>query len=1288
MDELELKVAEAMQIDYGKRVVRLDSNARRLLGLTTGDVVEIKGKKPTAALVLPAHPQDEGLNIIRMDGILRQNTSVALGDRVKVKKAVIRTAKKIVLAPNQNSRYAPGFDAYVKKNLIGKPLSKGDILSVNVFGTSFPFVVAQTVPAGLLLVAQETELILKEEPMKEMGKIATISYEDIGGLKEEVQKIREMVELPMRHPELFERLGIEPPKGVMLYGPPGTGKTLLARAVANESDAHFITINGPEIVCVAGDTQVTLANGSNKPIQEIFLEAKNRNGSKTEKNIEYVDGNTPVMALHEDGRIRPAQSTRILRLTAPTSYAVRTRRGLQVEASENEPFAVLNENGAIEWVKAKDLTKGQYIAGVKKLDFPSLEKRFDLAKLPKAIAWVDGKQTDLWNADRERVRFAYSSRNQTRTEPIALPKTNSAAFMEFAGYMFSEGSISLRGDEVAFANQDAGLKQRFAELAQTLFDLPKERIKKSENKVVIHSQLVTDFLVHCAGFYQGKKPGQYALPDYIKRAPEEWVAVFLGAYLDGDGGISRQKDYPTPVFYSASPALLADLQGMLLRLGIRSKSTPMKGSYGPMHKLAVFGGHDRELFARMIPLHHAAKRQALAENSGRKKTGDTQRLPVSSALRQLKDGLRMRYGRDLPEGDFERYVSDRDVPTTRKISAILPFFEKRLEQWQKAKGHLDDAVRMMIPVQTHPEPFASLLATPASLENARVELAAFWNTLQLQEHDVPKALFHKAKYYLKYGAKARTATPLVELAQGFRNVCESITPLEKTMHRLTTLVNADVYFDAVTKIEKQGELEVYDLTVKGVSNFIGNGMVLHNSKFVGEAEERLRGIFQEAEDNAPSIIFIDEMDAIAPKREEVVGEVEKRIVSQLLTLMDGLKARGQVVVIGATNRENAIDPALRRPGRFDREIEIGVPDKRSRKEILQIHTRGMPLSKDVSLDEVAAQTHGFVGADLHSLVKESAMKALRRILPKINLEDEQIPAHILEELRVTRDDMKNALREIHPSALREVFVEIPNVKWHDVGGLDEAKRELREAAELPLKKPEAFTRLGIRPVRGILLYGPPGTGKTLLAKAVATESEYNFISIKGPEVLSKWVGDSEKSVREIFRKARLAAPTVIFIDELDSIASVRGSEDGSGVSARVVDTLLTELDGLRNIKDIVVIGATNRIDILDPALLRPGRFDKLIEIGLPDEKTRLSIFAVHTAKMPLGAKVDLKQLARQTEGFSGADIEGLCREAAMVALRENVAAKIVEAKHFEEALAMLSPVLAKKRQREKDLQYA
>ncbi len=699
---LNLRVAEAMQIDYGKKIVRIDSDARRALNVSTGDIVEINGKKATASIVLPSHPQDEGLNIIRMDGLIRQNAGIGLGDKVSLKKAEAKLAKKIVLAPNQVMRYSPGFDQVVKRNLIGKPLVKGDVLSLVFFGNAFPFAVASLSPTGVVIVGEETELILREEPMKELGKIATISYEDVGGLREEIQKIREMVELPLRHPELFERLGIEPPKGVIVHGPPGTGKTLLAKAVANESEASFMTINGPEIV----------------------------------------------------------------------------------------------------------------------------------------------------------------------------------------------------------------------------------------------------------------------------------------------------------------------------------------------------------------------------------------------------------------------------------------------------------------------------------------------------------------------------------------------------------------------------------------------------SKFVGEAEEKLRNIFAQAEENAPSIVFIDEMDAITPKREEVVGEVERRLVSQLLTILDGLKSRGQVIVIGATNRVNAIDPALRRPGRFDREIEIGVPDKKGRKEMLQIHTRGMPLSSDVNLDEFAAITHGFVGADVQALCKEAAMKALRRILPQIKLEDEQIPQSILDSIQVKKEDFHNALKEITPSALREVFVEIPNVKWDQIGGLEEVKRELNEAVDLPLKKPHVFKRMGIRPVRGILLFGPPGTGKTLLAKAVATESEANFISIKGPEIISKYVGDSEKSVREIFRKARQAAPCVIFIDEIDAIAPARGYEEGSKVTERVINQLLTEIDGIQNIKDVVVIGATNRIDILDPALLRPGRFDKLLEIGIPDIETRKMILKIHTVQMPLHEDVLIDHIAKKTEGYSGADLEGLCREAGMIALRENLDAEKVFAKHFEKALKAIRPSLVLKHEKQ------
>ncbi len=699
-EELYLKVAEALQNDVGRGLVRIDSKARKALGVDVGDVVMLEGKKKTAAIVWPAFPEDEGLDIIRMDGILRQNAGVGLGDKVKVKKSAVAKAKKVVLAPKEAIRFAAGFDRYVKRRLIGKPLTKGDILPIGVFGQAIPLVVTQIVPANVpAIVDEDTEVIVREEPAKELENVPTVTYDDIGGLKEEIAKIREMVELPLRHPELFERLGIEPPKGVLLYGPPGTGKTLLAKAVANESDASFFYIGGPEVV----------------------------------------------------------------------------------------------------------------------------------------------------------------------------------------------------------------------------------------------------------------------------------------------------------------------------------------------------------------------------------------------------------------------------------------------------------------------------------------------------------------------------------------------------------------------------------------------------SKYVGESEQKLRKIFEEAQKQAPSIIFIDELDAIAPKREEVTGEVEKRLVSQLLTLMDGLKSRGQVIVIGATNRPDSIDPALRRPGRFDREIEIGVPDEEGRYEILKIHTRNMPLDKNVDLKEIAKLTYGYTGADLAALVKEAALKALRRVLPEIDLEKEQIPPEVLEKLVVRQEDFLEAMKEIQPSALREVYVEKPNVKWEDIGGLEDVKQELKEAVELPLKDPEVFERFGIRPKRGILLYGPPGTGKTLLAKAVATESNANFIAVNGPEVLSKWVGESEKAVREIFRKARQSAPTVIFIDELDAIAPRRGEgEGGTRVTERIVNTLLTEMDGIKSNKQIFVIGATNRPDIIDPALMRPGRFDKVIEVPLPDKEARLQILKIHTKNMPLAKDVDLEEIAKKTEGYSGADLENLAREAGMIALRRwlekgKKGKEEVTMKDFLEAMEKIKP---------------
>ncbi|MDI6892485.1 MAG: CDC48 family AAA ATPase [Actinomycetota bacterium] len=460
-------------------------------------------------------------------------------------------------------------------------------------------------------------------------------------------------------------------------------------------------------------------------------------------------------------------------------------------------------------------------------------------------------------------------------------------------------------------------------------------------------------------------------------------------------------------------------------------------------------------------------------------------------------------------------------------------------------------------------------------------------------------------------------------------------------------------------------------------------------KYYGESEARLRSVFEDAAAHAPSIIFLDELDAIAPKREEMGSEkqVERRVVAQLLALMDGLESRGEIIVVGATNIPNVLDPALRRPGRFDREISISIPDKNGRMEILQIHTRGMPLAEDVDLQRLAEITHGFVGADLEALCREAAMCALRKIFPSIDFELEEIPYEVLLQLEVTMDNFLDALKEVEPSAIREVFTEIPDVKWDDVGGLEEVKQILRETIEWPLKHARLFEHTKTNPPKGILLYGPPGTGKTLLAKAVASQSEVNFISVKGPVLISKWVGESEKGVREVFKKAKQASPCIVFFDELDALAPVRGAGGGdSHVTERVISQFLTELDGIEELKGVVVLAATNRLDIIDPALLRAGRFDFLLELPIPDEKTRLEIFKIHTRGKPLASDVDLKALARITDGLVGSDIESICKKVSLLAIREFLEGATgtghrvpekdykrfkIESRHFDEAIKMV-----------------
>ena len=682
MVEIVLKVAEAEHRDIGRFIVRIDAVSMEKLGVRTGDIIQIKGKRVTAAIAWPAYQGDKGREIIRMDGRIRRNAGVSLSEKVTVSRANEEPAKNVTLAPTSVPiRPEPRFEEFVKRKLLNCPVTTQDTVFIPILGRAIPFKVTSIKPTGTVVVQHSTILAIAEKPTGDVVGAAAVTYEEIGGLSDAIQRIREMVELPMKHPEIFKRLGIDPPRGLILHGPPGTGKTLLAKAVASESEANFVHINGPEIM----------------------------------------------------------------------------------------------------------------------------------------------------------------------------------------------------------------------------------------------------------------------------------------------------------------------------------------------------------------------------------------------------------------------------------------------------------------------------------------------------------------------------------------------------------------------------------------------------SKFYGESEQKLRKIFEEAEENAPSIIFIDELDAIAPKREDVQGEVERRVVAQLLATMDGLKARGQVVVIGATNRVNALDPALRRPGRFDRELEIGVPDETGRLEVLLIHSRGMPLTTEgdgtVDLQNLAKITHGFVGADLQALCRESAMKALRRYLPEIDLQADEIPQDVLDKLEVHNGDFLGALREIQPSAVREVFIEVPDVKWSDIGGLDKAKQELVEVIEWPLKRPESFKRLGITPPKGVLVFGPPGCGKTLLARAVATESEANFISVKGPELISKWVGESEKAIREVFRKARTAAPAIIFFDEIDALAPTRGAGgDGPGAvhNQRVISQLLTEMDGLESMKDIVVIAATNRPELIDKALLRTGRFDRFVYVDAPDAASRKAIFEIYTVDMPLTKEVKGKfdKLVEMTENYVGGDIEAICREAGMRAMRE------------------------------------
>ena len=982
--EIELKVAEARANDVGRGIARIDPQVAEELGLHAGDVVEIIGKKRTVAIYWPGYPEDYGLKIIRIDGTTRRNAGVGIDDKVIVKKIVAKTATKVRLAPTEPLRIV-GADYYLKSYLENRAVTKGDIIELNLMGRKIEFVVSSyQPPAAAVIIDYNTKIEVSEKAAKlAERKIPRVTYEDIGGLKEEIQKIREMVELPLKHPELFERLGIEPPKGVLLYGPPGTGKTLLAKAVANESEANFYSISGPEIMS-------KYYGESEQRLREIFKEAE-----ENAPSIIFID---------EIDSIAP---------------------------------------------------KREEVTG-------EVERRV----VAQLLALMDGLEA--------------------RGQVIVIGATN-------------------RPNAI-----DPALRR------------PGRFDREIEIKVPDRNARLEILQIHTRGMPLAKDVNLEKLADMTHG--------FVGADLEA----------------LCKEAAMRALRRVLPEIDLEAETIPP------------------EVLAKL----------------------------------------------EVTMKDFLDALKDIEPSALREVLVEVPNVRwSDIGGLHNVKQELREAVEWPL---KYPEVFEHANAKP------------------------PKGI-------LLYGPPGTGKTLLAKA------------------------------------VANESEANFYSISGPEIM-----------SKYYGESEQRLREIFKEAEENAPSIIFIDEIDSIAPKREEVTGEVERRVVAQLLALMDGLEARGQVIVIGATNRPNAIDPALRRPGRFDREIEIKVPDRNARLEILQIHTRGMPLAKDVNLEKLADMTHGFVGADLEALCKEAAMRALRRVLPEIDLEAETIPPEVLAKLEVTMKDFLDALKDIEPSALREVLVEVPNVRWSDIGGLHNVKQELREAVEWPLKYPEVFEHANAKPPKGILLYGPPGTGKTLLAKAVANESEANFISIKGPEILSKWVGESERAIRETFRKARQASPCIIFIDEIDAIAPMRGTGIGDArVTERIVSQLLTEMDGLVELQEVVVIGATNRPDILDPALLRPGRFDRLLYVPPPDLEARKEIFKIHLRGKPLAEDVNIDELAKRTEGYTGADIAAVCNEATMLAIREYILTKAkdkkeldredikknlkVTMKHLEEAMRKIKP---------------
>ncbi|MBI4170733.1 MAG: AAA family ATPase [Candidatus Aenigmarchaeota archaeon] len=1216
-NELKLRIGELTERnDFGRGIVRIAAKDMKHIGVTEGDVVEIEGKRKTAAVVIRAYPVDVGLDVIRMDGLCRRNCGAGIGEIVKARKAEVKEAKAVTIAPARKGIIIHMGNNLLKHNMLMRPIVTGDIIIPNpivqdrrsqttlfeqFFGMDFgdflftpfgeeKFVVVSTDPKGIVRITRATDVELLPQatrPMEE-DKIPEVTYEDLGGLHEEIKKVREMIELPLKHPEVFERLGVEAPKGILLHGPPGTGKTLLAKAVANESGAKFFVINGPEVMSkfygeslTPDESIFTIEDGiaSVGPIRDIVR-------SKSAEAVAEFDGIGKI----EKGQIKsyiehPFQEGKKI-------FEITTSTGRKIKVTDYHSLFAL-KNGKIADIKTSDITpEDTYLAIPSKLPAPETYAEIDILKEladseePKVrsrqikefirtvgiqrsaeILGVKEKYVyDIYGKNvaisiKDLIKLANESNNGAIDYNAAriVAKQNGGSLpakitidedlATIIGLFLAEGSYTTK-DAIRITNELPETKEAVRRFCRK-YGI---RLTEYQDDMILNSEPLKVVFEQILGIMTGAE--NKSITPKLMSMPLNLVKAMLRGYYTGDGSVYPPKLAHTIEASTISKKLANDMMYTLLYFGIIAKCVPKKEKTGSIsYRILIQSPEGFQKFSEIGFLDNK-RNQRIQNYLNSKKFDRTQKIPIWPELRKL--------------------IKSR----------------QRLHAWSNSKTIGRDILR----------------------------------------EELAKADPQKEKYTDAWG-----------------------------------IIDSELAWDKVRDVnEIRYSGNVYDVSVNPNENFVAGfgGIFAHNS------EENLRKVFEQAEKNAPSIVFIDEIDSIAPKREEVKGEVEKRVVSQMLTIMDGLKSRGKVIVIGATNIPNSLDPALRRPGRFDREIELGVPNKEGRKEILQIHTRGMPLDKKVDIDKIAEITYGYVGADISALCKEAAMHALRRILPSISeiKEDKPIPTEVLKKLIVTKDDFDHALKIVEPSAMREVLIEVPNVKWEDIGGLNEVKRQLKETIEWPLKYPDSFKRLGIRPPTGVMLFGPPGCGKTLIAKAVAHESSANFISIKGPELLSMWVGESERHLRDVFRRAKQVAPAIIFFDEIDALAPRRGMNAGDNVSERVVSQLLAEISGLEELNDVIVISATNRPDIVDPALLRPGRFDRQILVPTPDEEARLAILKVHTRDMPLDEDVDLRRLTKETTGYSGADLQALVREAALHAMRKDVNAEKVTAKDFAQAL--------------------